>query len=126
MEELNKEAIMKFFADENNFEECYQLVAELNGYDNSLANINYYYNDEEFFAMVYGTNVMDAVRDVCFGDYRYNDDYVRLNAVGHLESACKYEVMAAYDLYKDEIADCILAMAEEWGGLILPEEFYVF
>ena len=65
-------------------------------------------DDDDFFDMMFGTNVLDAVRAVCYGDYNYQDDYVRFDAYGNLESANVYEIMNMYNLYKDEIADKII------------------
>lgn len=126
--ELNREAIIEFFnsCDSSNFFIAYDLVCTINSYDGSLDDIYYYNNDDDFFAMVFGTNVLDAVRAVCYGDYRYSDDYVKFDGYGNLESANMYEVMCAYDLYKDEIADKIMELADVCFDYIdLPEVFYL-
>ena len=47
-------------------------------YNGSTDEINV--NDEEFFNIFFENNVDDAVRAVCFGDYRYNDDFVMFDA----------------------------------------------
>lgn len=43
-------------------------------------------NDEEFFNSFFDNKVIEAVRSVSFGDYRYNDNYVMFNGYGNLES----------------------------------------
>lgn len=126
--ELNRQAIIDFFSncDNSNFFTAYDLICTINSYDGSLNDIYYYYNDDDFFAMAFGTNVLDAVRAVCYGDYRYSDDYVRFNSYGNLESANQYEVMYSYDLYKEEIADKIIELAEECFDYIdMPECFFL-
>lgn len=45
-----------------------------------------YYNDEYFFEEYFANNVDEAVRTVCYGDYRYMDTYVVFNGYGNLES----------------------------------------
>ena len=45
-----------------------------------------YYNDEYFFEEIFANNVTEAVRAVCYGDYRYMDAYVVFNGYGNLES----------------------------------------
>ena len=123
--ELSREKIIEFIKDISNFEEIYDLVYSINSHDESLIDLEYHYNDEEFFNIFFGINTMDAVRAVCFGDYRYNDDFVRFDGYGNLESVNKYELMAEYDLYKDEIADKIIELADVCGVFFdIPEIFY--
>ena len=43
-------------------------------------------NDEEFFSTFF-SDTMEAVRAVCFGEYRYQDDWVQFNGYGNLESS---------------------------------------
>ncbi len=123
--ELSREKIIEFIRDINNFEEIYDLVYSINSHDESLIDLEYHYNDDEFFDIYFGINTKEAVRAVCFGDYRYNDDFVRFDGYGNLESASKYELMAEYDLYKDEIADKVIELADVCGVFFdIPEEFY--
>jgi hypothetical protein len=124
--ELNRNAILEFISNKNNFEEVMDIVISINGYDESLSYLEYYYNDEDFFNIYFGINTLDAVRAVCFGDYNYNDDFVRFNGYGNLESACQYEVMMAYDENKEDIADKIIELADVCGVFFdLPEAFYL-
>ena len=124
--ELSKHAIMDYISNMDNFEETFELVNIINSYDGSMPCIEYFYNDEEFFNIFFGINTMDAVRAVCFGDYRYNDDFVKFDGYGNLESVNKYELIAEYDLYKDEIADKIIELYDVCDVFLdLPEEFYL-
>lgn len=43
-------------------------------------------NDEEFFS-VFFSDTMSAVRAVCFGEYRYQDEWVKFNGYGNLDSS---------------------------------------
>jgi hypothetical protein len=36
---------------------------------------------------------MEVARAVFYGDYRYNDEYVRFNAYGNLESADEWQIL---------------------------------
>ena len=126
--ELSRQAVIDYFenCDSSNFFIAYDLVCAINSYDGSLDEISYYYNDDDFFAMAFGTNVLDAVRAVCYGDYNYSDDYVRFDAYGNLESANMYEIMNMYDSYKDEIADKIVELADVYFEYEeLPECFFL-
>ena|SRR5690554_1340934 len=56
-----------------------------------LENINnldsdIYENDEEFFEVYFPNKVMDAIRAVQFGDYRYTDTYVKFDGYANLET----------------------------------------
>lgn len=124
--ELNRNAILEFISNKNNFEEVMDIIISINSHDESLSYLEYYYNDEDFFNIYFGINTIDAVRAVCFGDYNYSDDFVRFNGYGNLESACQYEVMMEYDENKEEIADRIIELADVCGVFFdLPEAFYL-
>lgn len=61
------------------------------------------YFDEEFFEIFF-TNAMEAVRAWHFGgDNLWNDDYIRFNAYGNLETACDFQVAEEADGAIDEI-----------------------
>ena len=123
---LNKEIIMDFISNVENFDEVFEWINIVNSYDGSLNHLEYFYNDEEFFNIYFGINTLEAVRAVCFGDYKYADEYVRFNAYNNLESANMYEIAMHYDFFKDEIADRIIELAEVCDAYIdLPEEFYL-
>jgi hypothetical protein len=124
--ELSKYAIMDYITDIDNFDMAFNLVSILNSYDGSMSCIEYFYNDEEFFDIFFGINTMDAVRAVCFGDYRYNDEFVKFDGYGNLESANKCEVLAAFELYKEDIADKLIEVSDECDIYIdYPDEFYL-
>ncbi len=124
--ELNRHKILEFISNSDNFAEVFELVYAINSYDGSLPYLEFFYNDDEFFNVFFGINTMEAVRAVCFGDYNYNDDYVRFNGYNNLESASQYEVMMEYDLCKEDIADKIMEMADVCDAYLdLPEEFYL-
>ena len=45
-----------------------------------------YNNDDEFFNTFFESKTPEAVRAVCFGEYRYQDEYVQFNGYANLES----------------------------------------
>ena len=45
-----------------------------------------YFNDEDFFNTYFEGKVLEAVRAVSFGEYRYQDEYVIFNGYGNLET----------------------------------------
>ena len=124
--ELNKYRIMDYITDIENFDMVFNLVQIINSYDGSFSEIEYFYNTDEFFEIFFGLNTMDAIRAVCYGDYRINEEFVKFNAYNNLESANKYEVLNDYELYKEEIADKLIAIADECDIYIdFPDEFYL-
>ena len=82
---------------------CYNQYAQNNSYE------EVYSNDGDFFEMMYGTNVMDAVRAVCFGDYEYSHKFVMLDGCANLKSSnyvadlIDLEELASY--IEDNISD---------------------
>ncbi len=124
--ELNEQRIIDFITDINNFEEVHALIDNINSFNGSLMHLDYNYNDEEFFDVYFGINTIDAVRAVCYGDYKFEDEFVKFNAYGNLESANKYEVMAAYNEYKEDILEEIFVVNDICERYLdLPEEFYL-
>ena len=124
--ELNRYAIIEFLDNIDNFEEIFELVSIINSYDGSLSEREFFYNEEEFFDIFFGINTIDAVRAVCYGDYKFEDEFVMFNAYENLESFNRYEVMNEYRLFKDEIADKIMELYDACDiYLDLPEEFYL-
>lgn len=51
------------------------------GYD-----ADFYENDEEFFNMMYHDNLGEMARAIYFGNYRYHDEYIRLDAYGNIQT----------------------------------------
>jgi len=62
--------------------------------------------DEEFFNVYFENNPMEAVRAAFFGKIEsWNDEYIKFNAYGNLESISEYEVLGEIDYYLEEIFD---------------------
>ena len=77
-------------------------------------------NDEDFFNTFFEGKPMEAVRASYYGDFRYNDDFVWLNAYGNLESGdneeeiplCDAEEMAEWYIDNYEELDHIKEMGD--------------
>lgn len=78
------EAITDYLNELNNAD----LVAIHNEYCQSCnySDNEIYSNDEEFFNTYFDGKVLEAVRAVSFGEYRYQDEYVIFNGYGNLET----------------------------------------
>lgn len=83
----------------NNEDTLTDVVSELNCYNGCLEYLDFFENDKEFFK-AYFNNPMEAIRAICYGDYNYNDDYIRFNGYGNIDSYTKAE-------RDDEIKSCI-------------------
>jgi len=53
----------------------------VNNCDNEI-----YHNEEYFFNYFFSSNPMELAKAISFGDYRYHDEFVKLDAYGNLES----------------------------------------
>ena len=59
--------------------------------------------DEDFFSMAF-SNPMEAARATYFGDIEsWNDEYIRFNAYGNLESLSEYSVEGEIEYYIEDI-----------------------
>lgn len=112
-----------------NTEELENVVREINSWNGSLSNLEAFPNDEDFFDIFFGRNVMGAVRAVQYGDYNINDDYVEFDGYGNLVSfnyqdhidELKAEVDVIAELlieYHDNlyISDELVDLIEEYEG----------
>lgn len=75
-------------------------------------------NDEEFFNTFFQGHVMDAIRAVSFGDYRYSDEYVIFNGYANLETF--NNVSDHVDI--SAIAEDIMENGGNYFGIELEEE----
>ena len=90
-----------------------EIVADINGYDNSLYYLDYQLNDEEFFNVYFNNNVMEAVRSVCYGNYNFCDDYVRFNGYGNLESCNEFDFEEELKNNIDEIMERLIDLKDD-------------
>lgn len=86
----------------------WRTVGEINGWNNGLDDLDYQENDEEFFNTYFSGNPMNAVRAVYYGEYNYNDDYIRFDGYGNLESASENDVTGKMEESIDDIIDQIM------------------
>lgn len=122
---INRKKLYDFIMDtDNNFESIFSLIADVNSWNDSLDFLRYEINDEEFFNMYFENNVDEAVRSVCYGNYKYRDEYVKFNAYGNLESANEWELKKEYKEYIDEIIDAIISAYND-GGIDIDNEFLI-
>ena len=73
-------------------EDLKEMVSEVFNYDGMLEELYYYYNNENFFEK-YFQQKYEVAGAICYGDYRYNDTYVKFDGYMNLYSisASEYE-----------------------------------
>ncbi len=103
----------------DNMEELKDVVREVNGWNDALDHLDYQYNDEDFFNIYFEGRPMEAVRAVFYGDYNYNDDYVKFNGYGNLVSLSEYEVEGEL---KENIEGIMDELESEYHNLALSDE----
>lgn len=64
-----------------------QYCQSINDCDNEI-----FPNDEDFFTEFFTGNPMELARSIHFGDYKYQDDYVKFNGYGNLQSIADYQI----------------------------------
>ena len=102
----------------NNEDVLLEVVSELNSWNGCLENLDFWENDEEFFNTFFD-NPMDAIRATYYGNYNYNDDYVKFNGYGNIDSYSEYERI---EEIKDNIDDIVENLVECYYNIYINEE----
>jgi len=78
-------------------------------------------NDEEFFNTFFNGKVIDAIRAICYGFYKYTEKFVQFNGYGNLVS---FNDPEDYDGIIDisEIAEDILNNPSDYDIELIEEE----
>ena len=101
-------------------EDLRSIVMDINSYDGYFDDMQWWDNDEEFFETFFGTAIMDAVRAVCYGEYNYTDEYVKINADGNLETT-NY-IQDELEGYVDDIVEHIIDNWSELNNIDVSQE----
>ena len=102
----------------NNEDVLLDVVSELNSWNGCLDNLDFWENDEEFFNTFFD-NPMEAIRATYYGNYNYNDDYVKFNGYGNIDSYSEYERI---EEIKDNIDDIVENLVEYYYNIYINEE----
>ena len=113
---MKKEKIREYLL--NNEETLLDVVNELNSWNNCLENLDFWENDEEFFNTFFN-NPMEAIRATYYGNYNYNDEYVKFNGYGNIDSYSEYERI---EEIKDNIDDIVDNLIECYYNIYINEE----
>ena len=96
----------------NDFNTLEDAVRELNSWNACLDYLDVYSNDEEFFEMFFEGNPMEVARAIYYGDYNYNDEYIKFNGYGNLESFSEYDYKELLEENIEEITENLIEYAE--------------
>ena len=103
---MKKENLIKEYL-LNNEDVLIDMVQELNGWNGCLDWLEFWENDEYFFDCVF-ENKLDVARAICYGDYNYNDDYVKINSLGNVVSYSEYDMIEEIKDSIDEIVENLI------------------
>ena len=102
----------------NNEETLLDVINELNSWNGCLDYLEFWNNDEEFFNTFF-ENKIEVARAICYGDYNYNDDYVRFNGYENLESFSEYDMI---EKMKDDIEEIVENLIEYYDCIEIYNE----
>ena len=96
----------------NDLDPLKEAVRELNSWNACLDYLDVYNNDDEFFDMFFEGNPMEVARAIYYGDYNYNDEYIKFNGYGNLESFSEYDYKELLEENIEEITENLIEYAE--------------
>ena len=90
------------------------VVEVVNSYSGALEGLEYRENDDDFFDTFFYGRPYEVAGAIFFGDYNYNDYYVRFDGYGNLVSVSEYDYAQELEDSKGEILE---AMVDEWENI---------
>ena len=96
----------------NDLDTLRDVVSELNSWNGCLNYLEVYNNDEEFFNMFFDGRPAEVARAIYYGDYNYNDEYIKFNAYENLESLSEYDYEELLEENIEEITENLIEYAE--------------
>ena len=97
----------------DHLDELEQLATSINAWNGELEHLMVLENDEEFFNTWYNNKPMEAVKASYYGEYKYNDAYVRFDGYGNLESFNESEYAELLMLYVDDVINELQNVKDE-------------
>ena len=96
----------------NDMDTLKDVVRELDGWNGCLDYLNVYNNDEEFFDIFFANNPAEVARAIYYGDFNYNDEYIKFNGYGNLETLSEYDYEELLKENVEEVIDCLIKYVE--------------
>lgn len=108
MTKMNKEDAIRNYVESMDAECLRQLVNDINAWDGSLDDLQYYDMDD-FDELMSDYTPMEIAQLVSYGDFSPCDEYYGFDGYGNLKSYSDYELDKEIDMYKDDIVDCLMS-----------------
>lgn len=89
-----------------------EVVRELNSWNACLDYLDVYNNDDEFFDMFFEGKPAEVARAIYYGDFNYNDEYIKFNAYGNLKTYSEYDYEELLKENIEEITENLIEYAE--------------
>ena len=96
----------------NDLDTLKDAVRELNSWNACLDYLDVYNNDDEFFNMFFEGKPAELARAIYYGDFNYNDEYIKFNGYGNLETFSKYDYEELLEENIEEITENLIEYAE--------------
>ena len=96
----------------NDFNTLEEVVRELNSWNACLDYLEVYENDEEFFNMFFEGKPAELARAIYYGDFNYNDNYIKFNGYGNLKTYSEYGYEKLLKENIEEIIECLIEYVE--------------
>ena len=106
----------------NDLDTLKDAVRELNSWNDCLDYLDVYENDEEFFDMFFEGIPAELARAIYYGDFNYNDEYIKFNGYGNLETFSKYDYEEQLEENIEEITENLIEYVESIS--IYDEKLY--
>lgn len=108
MKNMSKEEAIRNYVEGLSTGDLRDVVNDINGWDGSLDNLQYYTMDE-FDELMGSYTPIEIAQLVSYGDFNPCDDYYGFDGYGNLKSYSDYELDKEIDMYKDDIVDCLMS-----------------
>ena len=96
----------------NDFNTLKDAVRELNTWNACRDYLDVYNNDDEFFDMFFEGKPAELARAIYYGDFNYNDEYIKFNGYGNLETFSEYDYEELLEENIEEITENLIEYAE--------------
>ena len=96
----------------NDLDTLKDVVRELNSWNACLDYLDVYENDEEFFNIFFEGKPAELARAIYYGDFNYNDNYIKFNGYGNLETYSEYGYEKLLKENIEEIIECLIEYVE--------------
>ena len=88
-------------------------VRELNSWNDCLDWLEFYENDDDFFEMFFDERSLDMLHAMKYGNFDFDDEYVKFNGYGNLETYSYREMIEEVESCIEEIVENLIENRDE-------------